>query len=234
MSGEPIRRFYKETGVTQAKDGFGVRLDQRSLKTRSGQVFLTPTRALAEACATEWDAQDKLIAPLTMPMTRFVNVAIDVTREKRADLIEHVVKYVGTDLLCHRAASPVSLAARQAEAWDPVLAWAKAKYNLAPPVVVGIIAADASEAEARLRAHAEALDEFWLTGLGHAIGLSGSALLGLALVDGEIDAASAYHAAALDNLWSMENWGEDEEARARLDRLAVEFNEAVRFFGLLA
>jgi chaperone required for assembly of F1-ATPase len=233
MSDDPVRRFYKETSVSEEAGGFSVLLDARKLKTRSGAVFIAPSRALAEACAKEWDEQDKQIRPETMPMTRFVNVALDITRPKRADIVAHVVKYMGTDLLCHRAESPAALAEKQAETWDPILAWAKAKHGLEPPVVAGILAADAGAAQEKMQAIAEALDDFALTALAHNVGLLGSAILGLALLEGELDPEKAFQAAALDDLWSLERWGEDEEARKRLDRLGAEIREAAAFGRLI-
>lgn len=234
MSDQPLRRFYKEAGVMEDAEGFGVVLDGRGLKTQSGANFRTPTRPLAQACAKEWAAQDKHILPHTMPMTRFANVAIDVTRQRRADTVDFVIGYIGTDLCCYRAESPAALAARQAHAWDPILAWAQETHGLAPKVVTGILAAEEGEAPARLKAHAETLDDFALTGLAHATGMAGSAVIGLALAAGRLDAASAFEAAALDDLWSLESWGEDAEARARLDRLKADFETAARFFTLLA
>lgn len=233
MSEIELRRFYKEAGVMEGADGFGVVLDGKALKTRSGNRFRAPNRALALACAKEWNAQDKIIAPLTMPMTRFVNVAMDVTAHRRAAVIAHIVNYMGTDLVSHRAETPAALAAKQGFAWDPILAWAKAAYNIDPPVVTGIAAADASAAQAIFQAYAEAQDDFALTGLAHAVELAGSAIIGLALMDGELDAERAFQAAALDDLWSLERWGEDAEARGRLERLLTDMQEASLYFSLL-
>jgi chaperone required for assembly of F1-ATPase len=44
----------------------------------------------------------------------------------------------------------------------------------------------------------------------------------------------AFEAAALDNLWSLAEWGEDEEARARLDRQLKDFEALGRFIEALA
>ena len=41
--------------------------------------------------------------------------------ETRAD----IARYAGADLICYRAEAPEALVAMQAEAFDPVLAWAE-------------------------------------------------------------------------------------------------------------
>lgn len=237
IKGEPSReprRFYKQASVLEDAAGFGVALDARALKTPSGAPFRAPTRTLAEACAGEWAAQGEHILPASMPLTRLANVALDRTPGARAAIIEEFAKYGETDLLCHRAERPEALIARQAATWDPILDIARARLGAAPPVVAGIVAAEVpDEVFGALRAAASALDDFRLTGLAHGTGLAGSALVALALADGALDAEAAFAAAALDDLWSLEAWGEEAEARARLDRLKGEFEALARYFAAL-
>lgn len=233
MSADTPRRFYKTTSVSE--DGRGVMLDTRRLNTPSGTAFVTPTQKLAEAIAAEWDAQGEHIAPATMPLTQLAFAAIDHTPGRRVDLIAHVLKYAETDLLCHRADSPPGLVARQQARWSGPLEWAHAFLGTELPVVTGILAACVDKAEiAKLRAAAESLDDFKLTGLAHAIGLTGSAVLGFALLHGAVTAEAAFEAAALDELWSLETWGEDSEARAKLDRLRDDIAALARYFAALA
>jgi chaperone required for assembly of F1-ATPase len=230
-----LRRFYKAASVVDIAEGFGVLLDTRALRTPSGAPFAAPSRALAELCAAEWNAQETYVIPARLPLTRLVNVALDRAPQTREALAAHVAKFAETDLTCHRAEAPAALVARQAEAWDPIVAWAQEALGAAPPVVVGIVAAPvAADVIDTFRAHAEALDDFRLTGLAHAAGLAGSALIAFALTHGRLDGAQAFSAAALDDLFSLENWGEDAEARARLDGQAAEFEALANYFAALA
>lgn len=237
IKGEPPstpRRFYKQAGLLEDESGFGVALDARALKTPRGTAFRTPTRALAEACAEEWAAQGAHILPASMPVSKLCFVAIDHTPGARAAIAADFAKYGETDLICHRADRPEALIARQQQVWGPVLAWAEAAHGLSLAVVTGIIAAPpAPAALEKLAALALARDDFALTGLAHGAGLAGSALIGLALAEGRLSADEAFAAAALDDLWSMETWGEDSEARARLDRLKGEFQALARYFAAL-
>lgn len=231
MSGA-LKRFYTDAAAIQAEGGFGVALDGRSLRTPGKLVFRVPARALAEACAAEWQAQTEEIRPHTMPLTRLANVAIERTPSTRGELAAHIAQYGETDLLCHRAETPAKLVARQAAAWDPLVTWAGAALSFRPRIVAGIRAAHNDTAP--LMAAAAALDDFRLTGLAHAVGLTGSAILGFALLRGELNALAAYEAAMLDDLYQIEAWGEDSEARRRLDAAQAAIEATARFIALLA
>jgi chaperone required for assembly of F1-ATPase len=229
------RRFYQNASVCEAAGGYGVTLDARALKTPAGAALAVPTCALAEACAEEWNAQGEHIVPARMPLTQLAFAALDWTAKGRPERVAYIASFGATDLCCHRAGAPAALAARQAGAWDPLVAWGASALGAALPVVVGVIAADVDAAAlAALRAHADALDDFRLTALTQATGLAGSALIGFALLRGRLGAEAAFAASALDELWSLEHWGEDAEASARLDSQHAEFHNIARFTMALA
>jgi chaperone required for assembly of F1-ATPase len=148
-------------------------------------------------------------------------------------LIDHIAKHAETDLVCHRAEAPGALIQRQKAVWDPICKWAEEYLGVRLPVVTGIIAAEASPDIALLRSRADSLDDFRLTGLAQAVGLSGSALIGFALLEGRLGAEGAFNAAALDDIWSQETWGLDEEAQARLEHMRGEFHALEKFFTAL-
>jgi len=62
--------------------------------------------------------------------------------------------------------------------------------------------------------------------------LAGSALITLAHVTGELDAAAAWDAAHTDGNWQAARWGEDFEAAQRMKARLAEFESASRFFHL--
>lgn len=209
-------------------------LDGRPLRTPGKTSFATPTQALAEAAAAEWNAQSGALRPETMPLTRLINVALDHTPGARAEMAAQIGKFGETDLLCHRADQPPSLAERQAEAWDPLLAWADTHLGASLLAAPGVLAHDQPEgALTALAGRAAKLDDFRLTGLAHAAGLTGSAVLAFALAEGLLDAQQAFGAAALDDLYLLETWGEDAEARERLDNQQAEYRALEAFFRAL-
>ena len=57
-------------------------------------------------------------------------------------------------------------------------------------------------------------------------------LLGLALLEGELDAAATFERAELDESFQIEQWGEDEEAAERRAARRLEFMACCRFMAL--
>lgn len=227
---EPARRFYKIARAAERDGAFVVALDERTLKTPKGAPLELPSRALAQAVALEWEAQTERIAPTTMPLTQLAFAAVDWTAPARRQRAAYVASFGETDLCCHRASAPADLVARQSQEWDRLVAWGRQALGVDLPVVEGVLAAAIAPGELRkLKTDAEALDDFALTALAQACGLSGSALIAFALVRGELNGMEAYAAATLDDQFSLERWGEDGEARARLDRVRAEFDALDRF-----
>lgn len=234
MTTEPVRRFYATAAAAEEAGAHIVRLDQRTLRTPSRKPLHMPTRALAQAVAAEWDAQGEYITPATMPLTRYAFAAIDLMPTKRADIAADLAKYIETDLVAHRADSPPPLVTRQSEAWDPIVDWAERRFGARVPIVAGIIPASVpAEHRATFAKEIDALDDFRAMALAQAVTLAGSILIGFAFLEGALDAQSAFTAAALDDLWSQENWGQDPEARQRLDTQRAEFEALQRFITAL-
>lgn len=217
--------------IEKSHGGFCVLLDGRRLMTPGHMELVLPARGLADAIAEEWAAQTDTIDPLSMPLTRLANVAVERTPHARAALAEHIQRYGETDLLHHRADFPEALVLRQAQAWDPILEWGVGALGLDLPVVHGVIAPrrDASG----LAARALALDDFRLTGLVHAASVFGSAWLAFALMLRRIDAARAVRLARIDDDFQEEHWGQDAHAAAAAQALAADALALERFFTLL-
>jgi len=131
------------------------------------------------------------------------------------------------------AEAPRELAKRQAAAWQPLLDWARARYHAALTTTVGVMAIDQdSNALARLRKAVEAENDFTLAGLHIATAISGSLVVGLALMEKEIDAERAWQVSHIEEHWQLERWGEDEELSDRLAAMRQEFHEAENFIAL--
>lgn len=229
------RRFYETVSVVEADGGFSIALDTRRVRTPGGAHFVAPTKALAEACAQEWAAQEANIVPAAMPVTQLAFAAIDWTRPAREERADFVASYVQTDMCCYRASAPRELVERQERAWQPAVDWAQEALGLKLPVIVGVSPAEAPpSARASVRDQALAFDDFRLTALTQATAISGSLILGFALTQGRLNAEEVYLASVLDELWALERWGDDEEARVRLERIRAELDALARFLKALA
>ncbi len=228
------RRLYKEARAVAAEDGFEVRLDDRVLRSPAGSRLALPGEPLAAAIAAEWQAQGDKINPETMPMMSLACTAIDRVAARRGEIVEEVLRFAETDLLCHRADAPAELAGRQAAAWQPLLDWAAQDLEAPLRTTTGILAvAQPPESLAALRRAVEDLDDLALAALSVAVGAAGSLVIGLALLRGRLDPEAAFEAAELDASYQIELWGEDPEATRRRAVCRADLFAAARFVGLL-
>lgn len=225
------RRFYEAVAVREMADGFAVVLDERPVKTPARRALAAPRWALAEAIAEEWRAHGEFIDPARMAMTRLANTIIDGVAAAPDDVAAETVKYLGSDLVCYRAATPQGLVARQAQHWDPVLAWAKAALGAEFTTVTGITFRGQPD-EAVARAGAAIPRDPWRLGAVNAVTtLTGSALIALKLAAGKLGVDEAWTAAHVDEDWNMEFWGRDELG---MQRRAHRFAEMTAAASVLA
>lgn len=221
-------------GPIGAARGWVITLDNRIVKTPGRRDLLLPSAALAAAVAAEWEAQEDEVRPALMPLTALACRTLDRDAHGRAAAVRQIADYAGTDLLCYRAAHPPELAQRQHALWQPLVDWAVLRYDAPLEIAAGVI--PKTQPPASLRAFAAAVgacDDFTLSALAGATAACGSLILGLALIEGQLDAAVAFAASQLDESFQIESWGEDAEAAARCRTLAAEIAAAARFTALL-
>lgn len=229
-----MKRTYQDVEVYRADDGYGIALDQRPVKTPAKGRFVVPTRALAKVIAAEWRAQEGTIRRETMPLTRLVCTALDGVALRREEVIDATAKYAETDLLCYRVEEPPVLVERQHETWQPLLDWARARYGADLKVTTALLPIGQEEASlARLCEAVAELDTLRLTALHFAAAACGSLVIGLALLDGEIGAETAWAASQIDESWQIEQWGEDQELIERREALKRDIASAAELMALL-
>lgn len=226
-----MKRFYKIAETGTAPGGFVVRLDGKTLKTPMQHPLILQDQTFAAALAAEWQSQKEDIIPATMPLNQLVNTLIDKAQgSDRAAMEEEVLRYTGSDLVCYFATHPADLVARQEKAWRPMLAWLQDQYGITLTTVSGIQyhhqPEEALQSFARLVRGMTAA-EFTL--MQAATALFGSPVMALALLRGQINADQAFEAAAVDEIYQLEKWGEDSLARRKLEALRREIDALVQF-----
>jgi chaperone required for assembly of F1-ATPase len=220
------KRFYAGAAVDEIDGGFAITLDGRPIRTPSGRQVIAPTREIADAIASEWNAQAEIIDPLTMPLTRFANSVVEAVVDRVDAVADDVAKYLGSDLMFYRAGHPEALVAREGEHWDPILFWAAAELGAHFILAEGIV--HVAQPEAAIKAAREAFpaDPWSMAALHVVTTVTGSALLALALTHGVRDQEQIWSAAHVDEDWNIEKWGVDEEAAARRAARRVDFMAA--------
>jgi len=206
------KRFYRRAS---AGGGGAILLDGKPVQTPAKKPLAAPSAALAEAIAAEWEAQNDDIDPARMPLTRLANAVIDAVAEKPDEVAAGIAQYLGSDLVCYRAEAPAGLVEKQAQHWDPVLAWARAALGARFVLGQGVMHVPQA-ADAVAAARAAIPKDIWRLGAVSSItSLTGSGLLALALNAGVLDVEAAWTAAHVDEDWQMAQWGKDELALAR-------------------
>jgi chaperone required for assembly of F1-ATPase len=225
------RKFYKTVEVS---DNNAILLDGKSIKTPLKHALVLPNRALAEAVAAEWTAQDKVIDPESMPLTKLANTALDRATAEREHVIKEIVDYAGSDLVCYWADRPPELVKLQRKHWLPVLEWANATLNAQFKHASSItyVAQDADSLLA-IRNRAETFNPWVLTGVYILMTLMGSSLLALMLQAESLSAQDIWTTAHVDEDYQISQWGEDNEAIARRKTCKREFDGLVQFLAMV-
>lgn len=222
------KRFYENVTTGTGEGGYLVLLDERPIKTPGRAELLMPSQPAAELVAGEWAAVSEEINPLQMPVTRLANTAVDGIAQDTQAVMEDIVRYAASDLLCYRADSPEGLVENQRKHWDPVLDWLEVHANARFDLAEGIM--HVTQPKAAISGFGSILskheDPFRLASLHTFTTISGSALLALALADGELTADETWNAAHVDEDWNISQWGEDHEAAERRKQRWTDFEAA--------
>jgi chaperone required for assembly of F1-ATPase len=202
-----------------------------------GAVLRVGGEPLARAIAEEWQmaggGKGGDMSFADTPLTRLAGTAQQRIAPDPAPTIDAIASYAESDMLCYRAETPEKLVTRQMRAWQPWLDWAALTYDAPLRVGSGIAYVKQNRGSiAALRTAVAALDVPALAALGVVVPVLGSLVLGLAMVEGRLSAASAHELGTLDELFQAEAWGEDAEAAARRAAIAADVAVAARFLQL--
>jgi chaperone required for assembly of F1-ATPase len=229
-----VKRFWTDVTVEPDESGWAILLDGRSLKTPARAALAVPTQALAEAIAEEWRSVGETVDPRAMPLTGLANAAIDRVAPDRQAFAQGLARYAEADLACYRVEGPRELVAQQELSWDPLLAWARRRYDVEFATTCGLMHVAQPGATVERLSHAiAALDAFQLAGLSPLVTVGGSLVAGLAVIEKAIGADEAWKAVSIDEQWQLDQWGADAEAEKALDNRRRDFMAGARLLELV-
>ena len=229
-----VKRFWGKVTSEEVLTGFIVLLDGMPVKTPANSTLVVPTQALVDRIAAEWDAQEDQIDPLSMPYTRMTNSAIDKVKPQFFEIVNQLAAYAETDLLCYRAESPRALVKRQADGWDPLLAWAAKMFDAPLKVVTGVMfVKQPSNSLAQLKQRITQLSPFELAAVHDLIALSGSLVASLAVIYRKKAADDIWRLCRIDETWQIEQWGADKQEEAISECKMADFLHAADYFSSL-
>jgi chaperone required for assembly of F1-ATPase len=229
-----VRRFWKRAEAVATEDGWSVELDGKPLRTPGKLLLVVPAEALSRAIAAEWNDASETVDPRAMAMTGLANAAIERVEPDSAKFAAGLVRYGEADLFCYRAEGPDKFVERQVAAWDPLLAWARRRFDVDFAITHGITHVPQPAGTAQRLGHAvAAMDAFRLAALSPLVTIGGSLVAALAVAEGAVEAEAAWDAVSVDERWQIETWGDDAEAVATLEGRKRDWMAAARFLKLL-
>jgi len=229
-----VKRFWKEVAVVADDGGWGIALDGRPVRTPQRAPLAVASIALAEAVAAEWRDVSETIDPAAMPMTGLTNAAIDLATPDLMAFAAPVAAYAESDLFCYRDARDAALQAEQAAAWNPLLAWAEARYGIEFTLTQGVLPVDQPDATITVLQDAVLAQDAWrITALTPLVTIGGSLVAGLALLENALDSDALWEAVSLDDLYQERRWGADSEAQKARAAHKRDWDNAARFLTLL-
>ena len=230
------KRFYANAGIGRIEiagsTAYQLLLDNRPARTPRKRALALPDIAFAEAVAAEWQAQQNIIDTRIMPLTTLACTTIDAVTDTMAAVAAEIVQYAGSDLLCYRATSPAGLVRQQTQHWNPPLAWARATLKAPFVQTEGMMPiAQPPEARAAIARAIAGLDPFRLAATHVLTTILGSAVLAVAVLQGQLSIDAAWTAAHVDEDWQITQWGADHDAAVRRQNRHRDATAAARVFG---
>ena len=225
---------YNDLVIENSVDGSCViRVNGEFFKTPNGETVAGNSQ-LIEAVAEELRAQNKELSFQDMPLTRYIFTVFDRVRRRRDPIINEIVRYAETDLLCYRVSNPQELVKRQEDLWQPLLDWGKDKYGIELIKSVETISIlQNPNTLGKVRRIIKSLNNFSLTGMYNGVALSGSVIVGLAILERQLTTEQAWKISTLEESWQLERWGHDSELFDRLAILKKEFADLNSFLSLI-
>ena len=227
-------RKWKKVWLNNSPEGFEIFLDDNRLLTPKNEIVVLKTKKLALKVLKEWEKQEKFVEPSTMPVTRLVNSAIDTVKVDHQLIVEHLLSYGETDLICYRARNPAELVELQNANWNPVLEWARKDLKIGLKCVYGLCyETQCLQAIKTIRERINEFDCFTLVAFSELVTISGSMLLGLATYYNFLEHEEAWQKSVLDEVWQGSKWGYDEESKLAREKKLKDFKFAYEFLTLL-
>ncbi|MCY4007683.1 MAG: ATPase [Rhodobacteraceae bacterium] len=227
------RKDWSHLSLSKNTHGLTLCRDDAAVRTPANNPLTVPTRELARELFREWESCTHIIQFEEMHFTRRAFRAIDEIATSRAELLACLSRYAAHELLCHRATSPPELVDIQDRSWNPILDWAATQLNAPMTIGTGVMPiAQSPDSLANLINLTAEFSDFTLSALQELIQLTGSCLLGLAVVTDHLTPERAWDLSHLDEEWQAQQWGRDSEADAAAKCVWEEFKICAEFESL--
>ena len=162
------------------------------------------------------------------------STTIDRIVNDRDLYINEIMKFVDTDLICYKADKPDELVEFQNKHWDPILLIIKDYIGEEIQVFTGIMPGRQNkQVHNKIKKLIHKFSNIELSILHRLTNIIGSIFISLCVIKGDILKKYICQLCFLDELWQAENWGVEEEAAKKRDKVSKELKKIITLVNYL-
>jgi chaperone required for assembly of F1-ATPase len=226
-----MKKFWKTIEIKKVSSkGFYILLDKKKLKTPLKNELILSNHLMAKEVLREWDQSSDNINADHLVFYGLLSTAIDRVREEKNLYINDIINFIDTDLICYRADSPIDLVSCQNKHWDPIILLIEKYIDAKVTVFKGVMPSQQNlKVHHEIKKLVDALSDIEISVLHRITNLIGSVFLSLCILKKDLTKKQAYEFAFLDELWQAKNWGYEEEASIKRNKIRIELNRLIHF-----
>ncbi|SPO23041.1 related to ATP12 - F1F0-ATPase complex assembly protein [Ustilago trichophora] len=209
---QPPSSTTSSSSSASSAEGFQILLDNRAIRTPSGQPIIIPRERelLATCIAQEWSEQDQVLKPHTLPLTSLAARALEACKDnvERKGIEADLLRYLENETICFQEPQPSSLVKLQTAHWDPLLSHINKTYSLSITPFTGLLGGTHPPGTlSTFTNYLSKLDPFDLAAFERSVMLTKSFLISVALISAHLNVEQAAKAAEVEVQSQIDRWG---------------------------
>ncbi len=201
-----MKRFYTTVAIeNNDNDTYSISLDGKQIKTPLKKNLETQHQSIAKLIQGEWERQNEKVEPDSMPIMQILSTRIDKVDPERGKIVNQIMGYCDTDLLCYPAIEPEALATKQRALWQPYIDYINDKFDVTFQITTNIRAlTQDDDIHDKIFAYLNDQDNDHLTLIRLVTELTGSLILAIAFVEKHISATEVFEAYQFEELYRID------------------------------
>lgn len=226
-----MKKFWKKIEIRQSSSKkFHLLLDNKKLTTPMKKELVLPSEILVNEVLREWDQNSDNINIDDLVFYGVLSTAIDKVNLKKDAYVNDIIDFIDTDLICYRAESPNDLIALQNKSWNPILLLIEKYIDVKIKVFKGVMPSNQDQkVHTEIKKLISNLSDVQISVLHRITNLIGSIFLSLCILKKDLLKEDAFECSFLDELWQAKNWGHEEDASIKRNKIRLELNRLIHF-----
>ena len=226
-----MKKFWKKIEIRQSSSKkFHLLLDNKKLTTPMKKELVLPSEILVNEVLREWDQNSDNINIDDLVFYGVLSTAIDKVNLEKDAYVNDIIDFIDTDLICYRAESPNDLIALQNKSWNPILLLIEKYIDVKIKVFKGVMPSNQDQkVHTEIKKLISNLSDVQISVLHRITNLIGSIFLSLCILKKDLLKEDAFECSFLDELWQAKNWGHEEDASVKRNKIRLELNRLIHF-----